>query len=439
MVFRVGVLGGGMSGVGAAILAQAKGHEVWVSDSGKIKADYKSILIVHKVPFEESGHDLERLVACDIIVKSPGIPNTSKIIKTLLEADKEIIGEIEWAYRYAKGKIIGITGSNGKTTTTSLCHHFLVSSGIRAAKVGNVGESFCQFIAEQETDWYVCELSSFQLEDVESFQPKVAILLNITPDHLDRYGNSLDRYADAKMKIARRMTEEDTMIYNAMDSVTVAKVIGSDTDARLISIRETDLYGDEKVYVTDDLVLDLAKSRLMGRHNQINVIAAARAAILAGCPKEGLQEALTAFENEPHRMEVIETTSGVKFINDSKATNVDAVYYALEALKNPVIWIAGGQDKGNDYEPILELVSKKVKALICLGLDNKKLNETFSTKVNYISETTTMREAVRRAASHASPGDIVLLSPACASFDLFENYEDRGDQFRKEVIELENV
>jgi UDP-N-acetylmuramoylalanine--D-glutamate ligase len=274
---------------------------------------------------------------------------------------------------------------------------------------------------------------------VETFRPQIAILLNITPDHLDRYEYSLDKYAEAKMRMMRNMTEEDTLIYNAMDPVTVAKVVSGEGQERLWSIRETDLIDDDKVYVKDDLILDLSRSRLMGRHNQVNVIAAARAALLAGCPAESLQSSLESFVNESHRMELTGEVNGVKYINDSKATNVDAVYYALGAMKTPVIWIAGGLDKGNDYGPIMDLVKNKVKALICLGLDNKKLYESFSTEVYYLSETTTMREAVRRAASHASSGDTVLLSPACASFDLFKDYRDRGDQFKKEVEALKHV
>jgi UDP-N-acetylmuramoylalanine--D-glutamate ligase len=430
MTLRVGILGAGISGIGAALLARSKGHEVWVSDGMEIKEEQKRILETYKIPFEEKGHHFERLVDCDMIVKSPGIPNQSQILLELVKAGKEVIGEIEWAYRNTNGQIIGITGSNGKTTTTGLCHHFLVSAGMNAAKVGNVGEGFCDYLAEQDADWFVCELSSFQLEDIEAFRPQIAILLNITPDHLDRYAYQMDAYAEAKMRIAGSMTEEDTLIYNAMDPVTVAKVVSSEMEARLWSIRETDLIGDEKVYVRDDLILDLSKSRLMGMHNQINVIAAARAALLAGCPEDSLQSSLESFVNEPHRMEWVNEQNGVRYINDSKATNVDAVYYAMQTMKTPVIWIAGGQDKGNDYEPIIDLVQNKVKALICLGIDNRKLNEAFSTKVNYISETTTMREAVRRAASHASPGDTVLLSPACASFDLFRDYKDRGDQFK---------
>ena len=436
MSTKVGVIGAGISGIGAALLAKAKGHEVWVSDGAEVTPERKKILEQHKIPFEEKGHHLEILESCDIIVKSPGIPHDSSILQALTLAGKEIIGEIEWAYRNAFGKIIGITGSNGKTTTTGLCHHLLHSAGISAAKVGNVGESFCHYLAEHTADWYVCELSSFQLEDVVTFRPDVAILLNITADHLDRYEYSLDKYADAKMKIVQAMTEEDTLVYNAMDPVTVAKVVSTQMEPRLWTIRETDLIGDEKVFVKDDLILDLSTSRLIGRHNQINVIAAARAALLAGCPAESLQGSLESFVNESHRMEGVGEKEGVRYINDSKATNVDAVYYALQAMKTPVIWIAGGQDKGNDYQAIMDLVSNKVKALICLGLDNKKLYESFSTKVNYISETTTMREAVRRAASLASPGDTVLLSPACASFDLFRDYKDRGDQFKKEVNEL---
>ena len=439
MSLKVGILGAGISGIGAALLAKSRGHEVWVSDGSAISLERKTLLEHLFIPFEERGHDFERLVACDIIVKSPGIPNTSDILLALNNAGKEIIGEIEWAYRNANGKIIGITGSNGKTTTTGLCYHFLHAAGMKAAKVGNVGEGFCQFLAEHEADWYVCELSSFQLEDVEAFRSRIAILLNITPDHLDRYEYSLDKYAEAKMRITRNMTEDDTLIYNAMDPVTVAKVVSVDSDARLWSIRETDMIGDDKVYVKDDLVLDLSKSRLMGRHNQVNVIAAARAALLAGCPAETLQPSLESFVNESHRMEWAGEHNGVRYINDSKATNVDAVYYALGAMKNKVIWIAGGLDKGNDYGPIMDLVRNKVKALICLGIDNKKLFDAFSTEVYFLSETTSMREAVRRAASLASSGDTVLLSPACASFDLFRDYKDRGDQFKAAVNELNNV
>ncbi len=436
---KVGVLGGGISGVGAALLAKAKGNTVWLSDAGEIKKVHKETLQTYSIPFEESGHDFERLVDCDIIVKSPGIPATSQIIRDLIAAGKEVIGEIEWAFRHTKGRIIGITGTNGKTTTTLLCHYFLKQAGLNVAMVGNVGESFCHFLAESEADWYVCELSSFQLEDVDTFRPDVAILLNITPDHLDRYAYSIDRYAQAKLNIAGRMTENDTLIYNAMDPITVAKVMSNETEARLNSIRETDLSGSDHVYVTNDLRLDLSRSRLMGKHNQVNVLAAARAALAAGCQPSMLQSALESFNNAPHRMERAGVHEGVTYINDSKATNTDSVYYALEAMKAPVIWIAGGQDKGNDYSTLLDLVDKKVKALICLGIDNSKLNETFSTRVKHISETTTMREAVRRAASLASSGDMVLLSPACASFDLFENYEDRGNQFKKEVIELRHV
>jgi UDP-N-acetylmuramoylalanine--D-glutamate ligase len=433
---KVGVLGAGISGIGAALLAISRGHEVWVSDGMEIAAERKKILEEHHISFEEKGHNIERLADCDLIIKSPGIAHDHPVLQSLHNIGKKIIGEIEWAYLNATGKIIGITGSNGKTTTTGLCHHFLQSSGIDAAKVGNVGEGFCHFLAESEADWYVCELSSFQLEDIASFRPEVAILLNITADHLDRYDYSIDKYADAKMKIVQSMEDTDTLIYNAMDPITVAKVSTTQMEAKMWSIRQTDMIGDDKVYVNDDLILDLSRSKLMGRHNQLNVIAAGRAALLAGCPGEGLQASLESFVNEAHRMEWVAEKSGVNYINDSKATNVDAVYYALEAMKTPVIWIAGGLDKGNEYQAIMDLVQKKVKALICLGLDNKKLYEAFSTKVYYISETTTMREAVRRAASLASSGDTVLLSPACASFDLFKDYRDRGDQFKREVTEL---
>ncbi len=436
MTTKVGVLGAGISGIGAALLANARGYEVIVSDGSEISAERKKILEQHNIPFEEKGHTLEKLVACDIIVKSPGIPNDSSVLQALHVEGKDVIGEIEWAFRNVDGKIIGITGSNGKTTTTGLCHHFLESAGISAAKVGNVGEGFCHFLAEHSAEWYVCELSSFQLEDVITFKSDIAILLNITADHLDRYDYNLDKYAEAKMRIVKTMTESDTLIYNAMDPITVAKVVSTQIDARLWSIREMDMIEDDKVYVKDDLILDLSASRLMGKHNQVNVIAAARAALLAGCPSETLQSSLESFVNESHRMETVGEKREVRYINDSKATNVDAVYYALEAMKTPVIWIAGGLDKGNDYGAIVDLVKKKVKALICLGLDNSKLYEAFSTEVYYISETTSVHEAVSRAASLASAGDTVLLSPACASFDLFKDYRDRGDQFKKAVNEL---
>ncbi len=439
MEMRVGILGAGISGMGAALLAKSRGYDVWVSDDSEIIDDRKQTLIEQHIPFEEKGHHIEKLLTCDVIVKSPGIPNDSSVMQALIQSHKEVIGEIEWAYRHAEGKIIGITGSNGKTTTTGLCHHLLQEAGIRAAKVGNVGEGFCHFLAQGSADWYVCELSSFQLEDVITFRPNVAILLNITPDHLDRYEYSLDKYAEAKMKIVSAMTEEDTLIYNAMDPVTVAKVISTPMESRLWSIRETDLLGEDKVYAREDLILDMSTSRLMGRHNQVNLLAAARAALLAGCPPESLQASLESFINEAHRMEIVGEKKGVRYINDSKATNVDAVYYALGAVKGKVIWIAGGLDKGNNYGPVMQLVSNKVKALICLGVDNKKLYETFSTEVYQISETTSMREAVRRAASLASSGDTVLLSPACASFDLFKDYRDRGNQFKAFVNELADV
>lgn len=433
---KVGVLGGGISGIGAALLAHARNHDVFVSDGGEIAAERKELLKNNNIPFEEKGHTLEMLVACDIIIKSPGIANSSSILQSLLNEDKEVIGEIEWAYRNVDGKIIGITGSNGKTTTTGLCHHFLHAAGINAAKVGNVGEGFCDFLAKNSADWYVCELSSFQLEDITSFKPEIAVLLNITPDHLDRYDYDMNKYAAAKMMIAKNMSADDVMIYNAFDPVTVDKILSAQIDAKLWPIVETDLLGYDKVVVNEDVTLDMSSSKLMGKHNQLNVIAAARAAVLAGCKVESLQSSLESFVNESHRMEWLGEKKGVKYINDSKATNVDAVYYALEAIKSNVIWIAGGLDKGNDYGPIMDLIKNKVKALICLGLDNRKLYDAFSTEVYYISETTTMREAVRRAASHASSGDTVLLSPACASFDLFKDYRDRGEQFKEAVNEL---
>lgn len=436
---QIGVLGAGISGLGAALLARKHGYKVWVSDGGAIDEARKRELQQHDIPFEEKGHDIERLASCDIVIKSPGIPRAGELVQALLQRGVEVIGEIEWAFRHTRGRIIAITGSNGKTTTTGLCHHFLREAGIHAAKVGNVGEGFCHYLVHDDADWYVCEVSSFQLEDTVDFHPAVAILLNITEDHLDRYEYDIDKYADAKLRIAGRMTEEDTLIYNAMDPVTLAKVSGADSHVRLWSMRTSDLNGTDRVYVQDHLELDLSRSRLMGRHNQVNVLAAARAALLAGCPAGSLQPALETFVNEPHRMEPAGEPGGVRYINDSKATNVDAVWYALDAMTTPVVWIAGGLDKGNHYEAIEGLVKDKVKALVCLGLDNRKLYDAFSTRVNSIYETTAMGEAVRLAASLAAPGDTVLLSPACASFDLFRDYRDRGDQFKKAVSELKGV
>lgn len=433
MGYRVGVLGGGISGIGAAVLARKHGHEVWVSDSGMLTDARRAELQDYEIPFEERGHDIDRLKSCAIVIKSPGIPRGSELIQTLLHHGVEVIGEIEWAFRFTRGRIIGITGSNGKTTTTGLCHHFMREGGLRAAKVGNVGEGFCHYLVHHEADWYVCEVSSFQLEDITAFRPDIGILLNITEDHLDRYGDNLERYAEAKMRIALNMTEADTLIYNALDPVTDRKISAAKLPVRCWPIRSADLIGGGKVSVTDEVVLDLTKSRLMGRHNQVNVLAAARAALLAGVRPAVLQGALETFVNEAHRMEFAGEHNGVRYINDSKATNVDAVWYALDAIQTPVVWIAGGLDKGNHYGAISGLVQDKVKALVCLGLDNHKLYDAFSTRVNSIQETTAMGEAVRLAASLASPGDTVLLSPACASFDLFRDYRDRGDQFKEAV------
>lgn len=433
---RVGILGGGISGVGAALLSKSKGHDVWMSDGGTIADNFKKQLENNHIPFEEKGHTIEKLENCDIVIKSPGIPRSSELITNLINKGVEVIGEIEWAYRHCEGQIIAITGSNGKTTTTNLCHHLLQYAGFNTKKVGNVGTAFCAALLEEPAEWYVCEISSFQLEDNMLFAPDVGVLLNITADHLDRYQYSLDLYADAKMLIAKNMIAEDAFIYNALDPVTKMKVGQAKLQTKLSPIIEEDFISRNEVRIVNDVILDLSTSVLQGKHNQLNVIAAARAAYLAGCPEDELQDGLNTFVNDPHRMEKVGERDNVVFINDSKATNVDAVYYALDAMENQVVWIVGGQDKGNDYEPLFGLVKDKVKAIVCLGIDNKKLFETFSTRVNYITETTQMGEAVTKAASLASPGDTVLLSPACASFDLFKDYRDRGDQFREAVARL---
>jgi UDP-N-acetylmuramoylalanine--D-glutamate ligase len=444
-------LGAAESGVGAALLAQAKGHSVFVSDGGAIKPIYKEKLTRAGIRFEENQHTQEEILRADEVVKSPGIPEKAPIIQALRAQGTPIISEIELAGRYTQAKCICITGTNGKTTTTLLTHHLLKEAGLNVGLAGNVGYSLAEQVIENKHDYYVVELSSFQLDDTYDFAPWLALLLNITPDHLDRYGYSLASYAAAKMRIARNVSRY--FIYNAGDPETRKAVAAS-------AAQKTALAFDQQLdeantnmaawYGPDGSLqlqlpewpaskverIEVANSPLIGQHNQQNMAAAILAARVVGLSPAQIESGLVTFKNAPHRLQLVGEINGVKFINDSKATNVEAAWFALDGVRQPIIWIAGGTDKGNDYTSLLPLAKQKAKALICLGVDNEKLKVSFGAVVPHLEETQSIETAVRRAAALAAPGDVVLLSPACASFDLFKNYEDRGGQFAAAVEKL---
>ncbi|WP_210520869.1 UDP-N-acetylmuramoyl-L-alanine--D-glutamate ligase [Hymenobacter terricola] len=446
------ILGAAESGVGAALLAQAKGHAVFVSDRGPIQADYKQQLTQAGIAFEEDGHTLDKILAADEVVKSPGIPEKAPVIQALREKNIPIISEIEFAGRYTRAKCICITGTNGKTTTTLLIHHLLKEAGLKVGLAGNVGFSLAEQVIADEHDYYVVELSSFQLDDTYNFQPWIAILLNITPDHLDRYGYSLEQYANAKLRIVRNQDSDGTFIYNA-DDENIQRYFKS--ALRPVHQMPFSLHHRPDFHLAgyykeaDEICIDLlpgyysntetistAGSPLIGQHNRQNTLAAVLAARVAGLSREQIEAALATFQNADHRLQLVGEIDGVKFINDSKATNVEAAWYALDGIHQPIVWIAGGTDKGNDYSSLLNLAEHRVKALICLGVDNAKLRTAFDSLVPHVEETQSMAEAVAHAAALAEPGDVVLLSPCCASFDLFKNYEDRGQQFAAAVQQL---
>jgi len=438
---RVTILGAGESGTGAALLAKAKGYDVFVSDLGAIANGYKTELAAADVAFEEGTHTLERVLDCTLIVKSPGIPWNAPAVAAAEKAGIEIIDEIEFAFRYAQSNIIAITGTNGKTTTTLLTYHLLREAGYKVALAGNVGISFARQVASGNYDWYVLEVSSFQLDGITTFNPLVGILLNITPDHLNRY-SSMAEYTDSKFRLVRNMGADQYFIYVADDPIIAEEINRRDIRPRQIRVSlqgQTEAYydGQEMNFTVDgSFRIKQSDTTLVGPHNLLNTMAAVSAARLAGVAADDIRKALLTFRNAPHRLEPVGTINGVAFINDSKATNVDSVAYALSSYPGPLIWIAGGIDKGNDYGQIMDEVKNKVKVLICLGKDNEKLRRAFSDVVAIIRETQDMRELVRMALQAAEAGDVVLLSPACASFDLFHNYEDRGDQFRAAVKEL---
>lgn len=442
---RLVILGSGESGTGAALLAKAKGYDVFVSDQGQIKEKYKADLQKNKINFEEGTHTEGKILNAQLIIKSPGIPEKAEIIKKAKASNISIIDEIEFAYRFIDGsKVIAISGTNGKTTTTLLTYHLLKTAGFNVALGGNVGLSMARQVAENKFDWYVLEISSFQLDGIETFKPEIGILLNITPDHLDRYEYTMQNYVNSKFNLIRNMTAQEDFIYYTDDPVIAAEVstlpiVPKKIGISLNSNAQTPVkFNGERMDFNfkDKFQIDQSETTLKGPHNLINTMAAVSAAYLAGVALQSIKEGLKTFKNAPHRLEPVGIIKGVEFINDSKATNVDSVVYALGSYDKPLVWVAGGVDKGNDYNIIMKAVQKKVKALICLGKDNEKLKKAFGGVVPVIKETQSVKELVRMALDEAQQGDIVLLSPACASFDLFKNYEDRGNQFREEVQQL---
>ncbi len=429
------VLGAAESGVGAALLAALKGFEVFVSDKSAISDSYKSLLEENGIPYEEGQHTQERIFQAKEVIKSPGIPDNVPLVKALEEKGIPVISEIEFAGRYTTAKIVGITGSNGKTTTTLLTHHLLKSAGLNAGLAGNVGFGFAAHVATQPpVDLYVLELSSFQLDGIRKFRPDIAMLLNITPDHLDRYDYKLENYANAKFRIAMNQVESDLFLYNASDPNIRQYSAGKHFASKAVPLAIEQVQG-AKIEV-EGRVFDLSQTQLRGSHNAMNAVFAVQTALALGISEEAINAGLKTFKTAPHRLEKIADVDGVEYINDSKATNVDSVFYALQAMDRPVVWIVGGQDKGNDYEPLMALVREKVKAIVCMGVDNSKIVKVFAPILSEIRETRSAEEAVKVAQTLARPGDAVLLSPACASFDLFKNYEDRGDQFRAAVVDL---
>jgi UDP-N-acetylmuramoylalanine--D-glutamate ligase len=431
---KVAILGGGESGIGAALLAKKIGYDIFVSDNGKISKEHTHTLRTNAIPYEESGHTLKTILAADEVIKSPGIPDHISIIQNILKHGIPVISEIEFASRHTDAIIIGITGSNGKTTTTNLTYHIFETANLNVGIGGNVGKSFARNISEHTFDYFVLELSSFQLDGIFDFRPDVAILLNITPDHLDRYDYKMENYVAAKFRIARNQNAQDWLIYNQSDEAINEFMVNNSLIVSKVQIN--DLFNNKIILRVDNSKFDMTVCSLKGPHNFFNATCAIKAAKRYGVSDEAIQLALNTFVNDPHRLESVATVNGVEYINDSKATNVDSVLQALRAMDKPIVWIAGGMDKGNDYSLLEALVEGKVKALICLGVDNTKLLETYSPMIKIIEEAKSAEEAVARATIYAEAGDVVLLSPACASFDLFENYVDRGELFKEAVLKL---
>ncbi len=443
---KIVILGSGESGAGSAVLAKKNGFEVFVSDAGKIKEKYKNVLSQFEINFEEGKHTEALILDAVEVIKSPGIPEKAEIVAKIIKAGIPVISEIEFAGRFTSAKTICITGSNGKTTTTLLTYHILKKAGMNVGLAGNVGKSFALQVAENEFDYYVLEISSFQLDGMYRFNPDVAILLNITPDHLDRYNNNFQQYVDSKFRIIKNQTEKDCFIYWADDTVIMNEIAKRSVLPKKFpfSIKQN-ITGNGACLTGENIVINvnsntfnmtLENLALQGKHNIFNSMAAGIASRILDIKKDIIKESLSDFQNVEHRLEYVARVHGVDFINDSKATNVNSTWYALETMNSPVIWIAGGIDKGNDYTILKHLIRNKVKALICLGKDNQKLIEAFKDVVPLMVETTTMDEAVKYAIALGKIDDTVLLSPACASFDLFENFEERGNMFKEAVGRL---
>ena len=446
---RLVILGGGESGTGTALLGLHHGYDVFLSDMGSLKEIYREELVKHEISFEEGGHSEEKILNADIVVKSPGIPDKAPLVVALKNKGIPVISELEFGYPYLTGKTICITGSNGKTTTTLLTHHILKNAGVKVSLAGNVGKSFARQLIGEQPDWFVIELSSFQLDGMFSFKADIAILTNITPDHLDRYEYQMEKYVASKFRITQNQTSADYFIYNAQDPETMKFLSGHSISATMIPFTlenvpegrefEGAFLQEENININinkNPVIMKMTTLALKGKHNLNNSMAAGVAARLLDLRKEVVRESLEHFENVEHRLEFVSKVNGVTFINDSKATNVNSAWYALESVNTPIIWVAGGQDKGNDYNELLPLVSKRVKAIVCLTKDSSKIRKAFEKVVDTIIDSSSADHTVRVAYELAKEGDTVLLSPACASFDLFENYEDRGRQFKKAVRSL---
>ncbi|TNE54805.1 MAG: UDP-N-acetylmuramoyl-L-alanine--D-glutamate ligase [Bacteroidetes bacterium] len=441
---HIAILGAGESGIGAAILAQEKGWEVFASDYGQIGENFRQQLDELRIDWEEGQHDEHRILSADLIVKSPGIPPSAPIIRKAMEKQIPVISEIEFGSYYSRAKTICITGSNGKTTTTMLTYHILKKAGFHVGLAGNVGQSFAKQIARESFDWYVLELSSFQLDDMYEFKADIAILLNITPDHLDRYDHDMNKYARSKFRITQNQGPEEYFIYNADDPIIQEQLQHLETKAQLIPFSiekslERGGYTENEhliINIKEQFNMSIHDLALKGKHNTQNSLASGLAARILDIRKEVVRESFMDFVNVEHRLEFVAKINGIEFINDSKATNINATWFALESMEKPTVWIVGGIDKGNDYNELMDLVKHKVKAIICLGKDNRKIKEAFEGQVEQIVEAQSAMEAVAYGYRLAKKDETVLLSPACASFDLFENYEDRGDQFKNAVRSL---
>ena len=439
------VLGAGESGVGTAILGRKKGFEVFVSDKGAIAEKYKNVLLNNDISFEELNHNESKILDADVVMKSPGIPDKVALVQKLKENKIPVISEIEFASKYTEGVVIGITGSNGKTTTTMIVNHILKNADFNVGMGGNIGKSFAQQVAEDNFNYHVLELSSFQLDGIQNFAPHIAIITNITPDHLDRYEYKFENYINSKFRITENQTKDDFLIYDYDDEEISKWLKKNKIKATLLPfslvneldegvfIRENNIIVK---YKTEENIMNISTLALKGKHNTKNAMAAAMAASLLKVRSNSIRESLEDFDGAEHRLESVLRINGVQYINDSKATNVNATFYALDSMNTPTVWIVGGVDKGNDYLDLMPLVREKVKAIVCLGVDNQKIISSFSNVVDLIVETVGAEEAVKVAYKIAEKGDSVLLSPACASFDLFENYEDRGNQFKQAVREL---